>query len=34
MPAMALFAIGLVLVLVGAYLQQLDEKRADDEDDE
>ena len=34
MPAMALFAIGRVLVLVGAYLQQLDEERADDEADE
>jgi hypothetical protein len=30
MPAMALFAIGRVLVLVGAYLQQLDEERADE----
>ena len=29
MPAMALFAIGRVLVLVGAYLERLDKERAD-----
>jgi hypothetical protein len=34
MPAMALFAIGRVLALVGAYLQQLDKERADHEADE
>jgi len=34
MPAMALFAIGRALVLVGAYVQQLDEGRADDEEDD
>jgi len=33
MPTMALFAIGRVLVLVGAYLQQLEEERADHEAD-
>lgn len=31
MPAMALFVIGRVLVLVGAYLERLDEERLDEE---
>ena len=34
MPAIALFAIGRVLVLVGAYLDGLDKERSDDEADE